>query len=87
MSLSAKVQKLLEARARQGGYGAADDVVIAALAALENQSKAGEFKPGELQTLLDEGDADIERGNVIDGRQALEERRRGRRAGQGKKAG
>lgn len=86
VNLNAHTQALLEQWLGRGGYATADDVVIAALAALEQQINRAQFEPGELDELLAVADAEIERGDLIDGAQALHERRR-RRAQPPKKAG
>lgn len=76
--LSAETQKMLERQMRVGGYRSAEEAVRAGLAYLEQQETAGDFAAGEMAALLGEGDAEIERGDVIDGEQALEARRRRR---------
>lgn len=43
-----------------------------------NDQNAGGFEPGEMDALLAVGDADIEHGDVLDGEQALAEKRRRR---------
>ena len=73
-----RVQKIIEEQMKKGSYASPDDLLVAALAALDDVTVQDDFAPGELDSLLVEGDADIERGDVIDGEQALEDRRRGR---------
>jgi Arc/MetJ-type ribon-helix-helix transcriptional regulator len=77
---------MLDDHMRRGGYSSVDDLLIAALTALNDASSTDDFAPGELDALLAEGDADIERGDLIDGEKALEDRRR-RRAEQAKRVG
>lgn len=55
---------------KKGGYNSPDDVVRAGLASLELH---GDFEPGELERLLTEGEADIQRGNLRDGEEILRE--------------
>lgn len=86
MTLNIRTQKRIEQWRARGGYATADDVVIAALAALEQQMNKGQFEPGELDKLLAVADAEIARGDLIDGEQALRDRRR-RRVEQAKKTG
>jgi Arc/MetJ-type ribon-helix-helix transcriptional regulator len=62
-----RVQQMLDDQMRRGGYSSVDDLLIAALSALDEATSKEDFAPGELDALLAEGDADIERGEVIDG--------------------
>jgi Arc/MetJ-type ribon-helix-helix transcriptional regulator len=80
--LSEKTQRIIEEHVGRDGYSTADDLVLAALASLRQQLSLGGFGPGELDRLLAVGDADVERGDVLDGEQALAERRRRRLAAQ-----
>jgi Arc/MetJ-type ribon-helix-helix transcriptional regulator len=82
LTLSPATQKLIEEQMGRGGYATVDEVILAALESLKQQQALGGFEPGELERLLAEGDADIERGDVLDGELALAERRR-RRAERG----
>jgi putative addiction module CopG family antidote len=75
VSLSPETQKLLERQMKQGGYKSADEVVRAGLAYLDQRAAAGDFAPGELDEMLAVADAEIERGDVIDGEEALRARR------------
>ena len=80
LMLSPTTQKLIEEQMGRGGYATPDEVIVAALASLKQQQQQSQdaFEPGELDRLLAEGDADIERGDVLDGEQALADRRRRR---------
>lgn len=82
LTLSPATQKMIEEQMGRGGYASPDDVIVAALVSLKQQQAIDGFEPGEVERLLAEGDADIERGDVLDGEEALAQRRR-RRAGQG----
>ena len=64
ISLSPKVQKLIQQRMKRGGYATPDDVVLAALAILEQSERFGDFEPGELDALVAEGDTG---GPTLDG--------------------
>src|SRR5215218_3674888 len=77
ISLSPDVQKLLEARMREGGYASPEDVILAALGALQQVQDFGDFAPGELDALLAEGEAS---GPPMDGEQAFAARRQRRQA-------
>lgn len=70
--LSARAKELIEQRMRHGGYASADDVILAALASLEQQERFGEFEAGEWDRLLAEGEAS---GEPLDGEQVLAELR------------
>jgi hypothetical protein len=75
--LNSNTRKLIEARMKRSGYRTPDDLVVAALASLEQQERFGDFEPGQLEKLLAEGEAS---GKFLDGPKALATRRR-RRAG------
>ena len=74
-SLNAETQRLIEDRMKRGGYPTPDDLIVAALASLEQQERFGDFATGELDTLLAEGEAS---GACLDGEQALAQRRQRR---------
>lgn len=70
MLLSAQTRKLIEERVRRGGYANADELVLAGLASLDQQESIGDFAPGELDDLLEEGERS---GEPLDGDQVLAE--------------
>ena len=70
--LSPRAKELIEQRMLRGGYASPDDVILAALASLEQQEQAGDFEPGEWDRLLAEGEAS---GEPLDGEQVLAELR------------
>jgi putative addiction module CopG family antidote len=70
--LSPRTQKLVEERMRRGGYASPDDVVCAGLASLDQQETSGDFEPGELDRLLEEGERS---GESLDGDSVLAELR------------
>jgi antitoxin ParD1/3/4 len=72
LSLPPEIQKLIEERVRSGRYHSAEDVVAAAVTNLDQQESVGDFSPGELDTLLDEGERS---GPPLDGEQVLAELR------------
>lgn len=79
VALSDETQKLLAERMQRGGYASAEDVILAGLAMLEQQEHLSSFAPGELDAMLAVADAEIERGEVLDGETVFEElRKRGR---------
>jgi antitoxin ParD1/3/4 len=76
IELSPKIQKLIKDRVESGKYRRPEDVVTAAMSSLDQQESFGDFAPGELDRLLNEGERDIAAGDVIDGDQAFAELRR-----------
>ena len=64
ISLSQETEKLLEERIKTGGYGSADDVVQAALEALD-ALEAGSLD-AEALNAIDRAEDQIERGEVHD---------------------
>jgi Arc/MetJ-type ribon-helix-helix transcriptional regulator len=85
LSLSPETQKLLERQMKKGGYQSPEDAVRAGLAYLDQRASAGGFEAGEWDKLLAVADAEIERGDVIDGDEALRARQ-ARRAPRAKKS-
>ena len=80
------LQELVEAKVREGAYGSPEEVVRAALDHFLRPAE-DDFAPGEINALLVEGTADLERGNTYPGeavfeeiRQLSEARRRGKSA-------
>jgi putative addiction module CopG family antidote len=71
--LSPRMQRFVQEKVSTGSYASSDQVIEAALASLEQQEKAGDFAPGELDELCAVGEADIERGEVFDGEQTFDE--------------
>lgn len=70
VALSTETQRLIEERVKRGGYASADELVQAGLASLEQREAIGEFKPGEMDSLLEDGERS---GPPVDGEQALAE--------------
>ena len=81
LSLSGEAQKLIEERVKSGKYNSPEDVVMAALHALDSDENAGEFEPGELDRLIAEGE---QSGPPLDGASVLAELRNLRPRGQTK---
>jgi len=70
LSLDNELQRRITDRVNSGQYASAEDVIAAALGALEHAEHALEFAPGELDRLIAEGDAS---GPPLDGETALAE--------------
>lgn len=75
--LSNRTENLIGARLRAGRFQTADDVVLAGLAALDQQEQFGDFADGELNELLAEGERGIARSGTIDAREVFAQIRRG----------
>lgn len=73
LSLDNKAEKLIAERVKSGKYATPEDVVTAALHALEHDEHAGEFTPGEWDALLAEGENS---GRPLDGPSVLAELRK-----------
>jgi Arc/MetJ-type ribon-helix-helix transcriptional regulator len=73
--LNPGTRKLIQRRMERGGYATRDDLVVAALASLDQQERFGDFEPGEMDKLLAEGESG---GEFLDGAAALAARRRRR---------
>jgi putative addiction module CopG family antidote len=83
LALGVDAQKLIDDRVRSGRYATVEEVVTAALHALEEDER-GEFGPGEWDALLEEGEAS---GPALEGNAVLAELRalrHTRRRGNGK---
>jgi Arc/MetJ-type ribon-helix-helix transcriptional regulator len=75
LSLSTSVQKLIDERVKSGKYATPEDVVAAAILTLDQQEQFGDFEPGELDRLLEEGEQSIEQEGTLDGDKAFRMRR------------
>jgi antitoxin ParD1/3/4 len=73
ISLSRKMQQFVQQKLQEGEYDSPDEVIEAGLASLEQQQRHTDFAPGELERLLAQGEADIERGDVYDGEEVFRE--------------
>jgi antitoxin ParD1/3/4 len=76
LSLSVDIERLIAERVASGRYRTAEDVVAAAVSVLEQQERWGEFRPGEMDGLLEEGERDTEAGRVVEGEAVFAELRR-----------
>jgi antitoxin ParD1/3/4 len=72
LALNADAESLIADRVRSGKYATAEEVVTAALHALEQDEHGGEFAAGEWDTLLAEGERS---GEALDGEAVLAELR------------
>jgi Arc/MetJ-type ribon-helix-helix transcriptional regulator len=67
VSLSPAASRLVEQMLREKKYASAQDVVHAALAALQQQQPGREFAPGEWDRLLAEGEASAKAEGLVSG--------------------
>jgi antitoxin ParD1/3/4 len=74
VSLKPDVQKLIDDRVNSGKYSSPEEVVEAAVLALDQLENLGDFEAGELDLLLAEGEQCIERDGTLDGEEAFRRR-------------
>ena len=79
LSLDSKTQKRINDQVKSGKFATPEEVVAAAILALDRPEQFGDFEPGELCKLLAEGERSIEQEGTLDGDEAFR-RRRQRRA-------
>ena len=70
LKLNPQTQRLIEDRLKSGRYATAEDVVTAALHALELDERSEDFEAGELDRLLEQGEKS---GAPLDGEEVLAE--------------
>jgi len=75
LALNPNVQKLIEERVKAGKYATPEDVVAAASVTLDQQEQLGDFAPGELDKLLNDGERSIADKGTLDGDEAFRARR------------
>ena len=73
VSLSPLMQAFVEKKLREGKYESVDQLIEASLATLAQHERSGDFKPGELDRLLAEGEADAAAGALYDGEDVFSE--------------
>jgi len=66
LSISPELAEFVDAMVESGRFRTRDEVVIASLVLLEERQKAREAAKAKLQALIEEGEAAIERGDVVD---------------------
>jgi Arc/MetJ-type ribon-helix-helix transcriptional regulator len=74
LSLNPDVQKRIDEWVNSGKYSSPEDVVAAALLALDQQERFGDFDAGELDNLLAEGERSIALEGTLDGDEAFRQR-------------
>ena len=76
LSLRPAVRKWIEQRVNSGQYATAEDVIHAAIAQLDQQQRFGDFAPGELNRLIEEGERSIKLEGTADAEELFAEIRR-----------
>jgi antitoxin ParD1/3/4 len=74
VSLKPDVQKLIDERVNSGKYSSPEDVVEAAIIALDHFENFGDFDADELDGLLAEGEQSIVQDGALDGEDAFRKR-------------
>lgn len=77
--LQPELVRLIEKQVAAGRFATAEEVVAAAVQALDQGEEFGEFAPGELSEMLDEGEKSIVQEGTLDGDDAFRERQRKQR--------
>jgi antitoxin ParD1/3/4 len=72
ISLDAELQKFVNEKVKAGEYRSADEVVRAGLKRLMHED---DFAPGELNALIAVGEAELQRGETVDGEEVFKEMR------------
>jgi len=65
ITLQPRLKKFVEKQVKAGCYQSTDAVLAAGLTRLMQDEQSFDFAPGELQTLVDEGEADLARGDAF----------------------
>jgi Arc/MetJ-type ribon-helix-helix transcriptional regulator len=72
LELDRNTEKLIEEKISGGSYTCPEDVVRAALGALIAAEGYGEFQPGELMRLIEEGERSIQEHGTLDGKEVFQ---------------
>ena len=78
LNIDSKLQRLIDQQIHSGKYKTAEEVVRAGILALVQQEEFGDFSPGELTKLLNEGEQSLRQHGTLDGDQAVHARRTNR---------
>ncbi|MFN0136296.1 MAG: hypothetical protein ACKVS9_09290 [Phycisphaerae bacterium] len=76
LKLDRKLTALVQRKVRPGQYASAEDVVASGLGSLIADERFGDFAAGELDALIDEGEASIAANGTLDGEKAYLQRKR-----------
>ena len=72
------LQKMIKQRVQSGKYATQEDVIRAGLESLQQQEQLGDFRSGELDRLLAEGERSIRDRGTLDGEKAYRARKKRR---------
>ena len=64
-ALPIKFRKLIDERVKSGKYATPEDVLKAALTTLDQNDRFGDFAPGELHRLINEGEESLKKDGPI----------------------
>lgn len=78
LQLNPEVQQFIQERMDSGKYATPEEVIAAAIMALDQQERFGDFEAGELNFLLAEGERSIEEEGTLDGEEAFRLRKQRR---------
>jgi putative addiction module CopG family antidote len=73
VELKPNLQRFVYEQVRAGRYDSPEEVIEAGLTALQQQDREAEFAPGELDALIAEGVAELDRGESYDGEAVFRE--------------
>ena len=72
ITLTEEMRRFIDAKIQSGEYASEEDVLRAGITRLMSED---DFAPGEMEGLIAQGEADIARGDVIEGEQVFAELR------------
>jgi Arc/MetJ-type ribon-helix-helix transcriptional regulator len=73
LNLKTDLEAKIAARVSAGSYQTPEDVIAAALQALEQNERLGDFEPGELDALCQIGIDQLDRGESLDAEDVFRE--------------
>lgn len=73
LKLTTRSQRYIEKKIKSGEFRTPEKVVQAALDALRDRELYGDFRPGELDALIEEGERSIREEGTIPAEQVFEE--------------
>ncbi len=76
VSLSSELKRFVEEQLNAGVYSTPEDVLRAAVAALRQAERFGDFAPEELDALLAKGEHSLDGGGAVDADETFDELRR-----------
>ena len=76
VSLSNELQQFVDEKLASGAYATPEDVLQAAVASLRQSEQFGDFAPGELDSLLAEGERSLNDDSAVSAESVSGERKR-----------